>query len=425
MERVVVTGIGLVTPLGIGTEVTWQSALEGKSGIGPITLFDAKEYPTTFAGEVKGFDPSVYIPKKKHKEMCRFSMLAMAAAQLAMADSGAELSDADKEKCGTFFGVGLGGLEGLYNCSVLLHERGPSRISPYFIPAVIGNLAGGQIAMALGLRGPSYANTSACSSSAHALGEAAEWIRRGKTPIMLAGGSEATITGLGIGGFSAMFALSRRNGEPARASRPWDVDRDGFVCSEGAGALLLESLTHAKARGAKIYAELSGYGASCDAYHLTKPSPEGEGAQRAMRDALQDAQLDPDVIDYVNAHGTSTPHGDIEEAKAMMHVFGAHAKDADPKKRLWVSSTKSVMGHLLGGAGAVEGAISALAIHHGRVPPTMNLDKLDPACELDCVPNEARERKLSHVMSNSFGFGGTNVSLVFSDVDARSASGAR
>ncbi len=418
MERVVVTGIGLVTPVGTGTEATWQGTLEGKSGIGPITLFDASAYPTTFAGEVKGFDPVTYIPKKKHKEMCRFSMLAIAAAQLCMQDSGAELTDADREKCGTFFGVGLGGLEGLYNCSVLLHEKGPSRISPYFIPQVIANLAGGQVAMALGLRGPSYANTSACASSAHALGEAAEWIRRGRTPMMLAGGSEATITGLGIGGFSAMFALSRRNADPQKASRPWDVDRDGFVCSEGAGALLLESLSHARARGAKIYAELSGYGASCDAYHLTKPSPDGEGAQRAMRMALEDAKLAPEKIDYINAHGTSTPHGDIEEAKAMVAVFGEHALGKDVKNRLWVSSTKSVMGHLLGGAGAVEAALSALAIHHGRVPPTMNLDEQDPACLLDCVPNAARERKLTHVMSNSFGFGGTNATLVLSSPEA-------
>ncbi|MEO7109065.1 MAG: beta-ketoacyl-ACP synthase II [Polyangiaceae bacterium] len=417
MERVVITGIGLCTPVGIGTDATWRAVLEGQSGIAPITLFDASAYPTTFAGEVKGFDPLNYIPKKKHKEMCRFSMLAIAAAQLCMQDSAVELTEEDREKCGTFFGVGLGGLEGIYNCSVLLHEKGPSRISPYFIPQVIANLAGGQVAMALNLRGPSYANTSACASSAHAIGEATEWIRRGRTPIMLAGGSEATITGLGIGGFSAMFALSRRNSAPEKASRPWDVGRDGFVCGEGAGALLLESLTHAKARGAKIYAEVTGYGASCDAYHLTKPSPEGEGAQRAMRMALEDAHVAPSDIDYVNAHGTSTPHGDIEESKAMVHVFGDHALSKDAQKRLWVSSTKSVMGHLLGGAGAVEAALSVLAIHHRRVPPTMNLDEQDPACPLDCVPNSARERRLTHVMSNSFGFGGTNATLVLSSLE--------
>jgi 3-oxoacyl-[acyl-carrier-protein] synthase II len=409
-----VTGIGLVTPVGIGTEATWRGVLEGKSGIAPITLFDASQYPTTFAGEVKGFDPAAFIPKKKHKEMCRFSMLAIAAADLCMKDAAIELTDEDRDECGTFFGVGLGGLEGLYNCSVLLNEKGPSRISPYFIPQVIANLAGGQVAMAMNLRGPSYANTSACASSAHAVGEAAEWIRRGRTRMMLAGGAEATITGLGIGGFSAMFALSRRNAEPERASRPWDVGRDGFVCAEGAGALLLESYSHAKARGAKIYAEITGYGASCDAFHLTKPSPEGEGAQRAMRMALKDAKLDPSAIDYVNAHGTSTPHGDIEEAKAMVHVFGEHALSTEPQTRLWVSSTKSVMGHLLGGAGAVEAAISALAIHHRRVPPTMNLDEQDPECKLDCVPNAARERVIKHAMSNSFGFGGTNATLVMS-----------
>jgi 3-oxoacyl-[acyl-carrier-protein] synthase II len=283
-------------------------------------------------------------------------------------------------------------------------------VSPYFIPTVIANLGGGQVAMALNLRGPSYCNTSACASSAHSLGEAFEWIRRGRTALMLAGGAEATITGLGVGGFSAMFALSRRNDDPSRASRPWDKGRDGFVCAEGAGSLLLESLSHAKKRGAKIYAEVTGYGASCDAYHLTKPAPEGEGAQRAMRMALDDANIDPSDIDYVNAHGTSTPQGDIEEARAIVKIFGEHALS----KKLWVSSTKSVMGHMLGGAGGVEAALCALAIRDGRVPPTMHLEDQDPECPLDCVPNVGRERRLKHVMSNSFGFGGTNATLVLS-----------
>ncbi|MFO0757783.1 MAG: beta-ketoacyl-ACP synthase II [Byssovorax sp.] len=410
MERVVITGIGLVTPNGIGTEQTWRSVLAAESGIAPITLFDATTFTTRIAGEVKGFDPERWIPKKKLKEMGRFAHLSVAASHLCIDDAGITLTDEDRELCGTFIGVGIGGLEYLYQHSVTLHTKGPSKVSPYFIPTVIANLAAGQVAMALNLRGPSYCNTSACSSSAHSLGEAFEWIRRGRTPIMLTGGAEAAVIGLGIGGFGAMFALSRRNDDPTTASRPWDKGRDGFVCSEGAGSLLLESLSHAKARGARIYAEVTGYGASCDAYHITKPAPDGEGAQRAMKMALTDARLAPSDIDYINAHGTSTPQGDIEETRAILGTFGDHAAS----KKLWVSSTKSVMGHLLGGAGGVEAALSALALHHGQVPPTANLRDPDPECTLDYVPLEARERKLKHVMSNSFGFGGTNVSLVLS-----------
>jgi 3-oxoacyl-[acyl-carrier-protein] synthase II len=410
MQRVVITGIGLVTPNGIGTEETWRSVLAGESGIAPITLFDAAGFSTRIAGEVKGFDPERWMPKKKVKEMGRFAQLSVAASDLAMKDAAADLTDADRDMCGTFIGVGIGGLEFLYSHSVTLHTKGPSKLSPYLIPHVIANLAAGQVAMHLNLRGTSYCNTSACSSSAHSLGEAFEWIRRGRTAITLAGGAEAAVTGLGIGGFGAMFALSRRNDEPARASRPWDRGRDGFVCSEGAGSLLLESLPHAKKRGAKIYAEVTGYGASCDAYHITKPSPGGEGAYRAMRLALEDASLEPSDIDYVNAHGTSTPQGDIEESHAIVKMFGDHALS----KKLWVSSTKSVMGHLLGGAGAVEAALCALALRDGRVPPTANLEDQDPECPLDFVPIASRERKLRHVMTNSFGFGGTNVSLILS-----------
>ncbi|MBL9025285.1 MAG: beta-ketoacyl-ACP synthase II [Myxococcales bacterium] len=420
MERVVITGIGLVTPCGVGTQRTWANVVEGRSGIRTITLFDAAGYPTTIAGEVPDFSAEEFIPRKKLKEMGRFAHLAVAASKLAWTDAGftdeAGPGDELKEKCGTFLGVGLGGLEGIYQQAITLKEKGPSKISPYFIPAVIGNLAGGQAAMALGLKGPSYANTSACASSAHAVGEAFEYIRRGRTPMMLAGGAEATITGLGIAGFSAMFALSRRNAEPERASRPWDRGRDGFVCAEGAGVMVLESLTVAKKRGARIYAEITGYGASCDAYHLTKPAPDGEGAQRAMREALADARLAPAEIGYVNAHGTSTPQGDIEEARALLSVFGPHAVPGDGK--LWVSSTKSVMGHLLGGAGGVEAGLSALAIHHGVVPPTMNLDDQDPEAPLDFVPKTARHRDISHAMSNSFGFGGTNATLVLSKLRA-------
>jgi len=410
MERVVITGIGLVTPNGIGTAETWRAVLSGESGIGPITLFDVSQYGVRFGGEVKGFVAEQWVARKKLKEMGRFAHLSIAASKLCLDDAAIEFTDEDRDACGTFIGVGLGGLDNLYNHSLTLHEKGPSKVSPYFIPSVIANMGAGQVAMAFNLRGPSYCNTSACASSAHALGEAFEWIRRGRTHLMLAGGAESTITGLCMSGFTAMHALSKRNDDPARASRPWDQARDGFVVGEGAASLMLESLTHAKARGAKIYAEITGYGTTCDAYHLTKPAPEGEGAQRAMRMALKDAKLAPEDIDYINAHATSTPHGDIEEARAIMKVFGEHVKSPD----LWVSSTKSVTGHTLGAAGAVEGAFCALALHDGRVPPTVNLDNLDPQVPFDCVPNTARDRKIRHAVSNSFGFGGTNATLVFS-----------
>jgi 3-oxoacyl-[acyl-carrier-protein] synthase II len=410
MERVVITGIGLVTPNGIGTAETWRSIVGGESGIAPITLFDATEYSSRFAGEVKNFEPTQFIEKKKVKEMARFIQLSMAASKLAIQDGHLELSDEDREKAGCFIGVGLGGLEGIEAMGRKLLEKGPSKISPYFIPSVIANLAAGQVSIAYGLRGPSYCVTSACSSSAHAIGEAVEWIRRGRTDLMIAGGAESTITGLGVGGFCAMFALSRRNDDPARASRPFDKGRDGFVIAEGAGTLVLESLTRAKRRGATIYAEITGYGATSDAHHLTQPAPEGAGAQRAMKMALDDAKLAPTAVDYINAHGTSTPPGDIEESRAIEKVFGDHALS----KKLWVSSTKSMMGHLLGGAGAVEAALSALAIAKGVVPPTINLVDQDPECRLDYVPNTARERRIEHAMSNSFGFGGTNASLLLS-----------
>jgi 3-oxoacyl-[acyl-carrier-protein] synthase II len=410
MERVVITGIGLVTPNGIGTGESWKSIIQGQPGIAPITLFDATNYNSRIAGEVKNFDAVQFIEKKKIKEMARFVQLSMAASKLAVQDAHLELSDQDRETAGCFIGVGLGGLEGIEAMGRTLAEKGPSRISPYFIPSVIANLAAGQVSIALGLRGASYCVTSACSSSAHAIGEACEWIRRGRADLFLAGGSESTITGLGVGGFCAMFALSRRNDDPARASRPFDKGRDGFVIGEGAGTLVLESLTRAKKRGATIYAEITGYGATSDAHHLTQPAPEGAGAQRSMRMALADAKLDPSQIDYMNAHGTSTPQGDIQESRAIEKVFGDHALS----KKLWVSSTKSMMGHLLGGAGAVEAAICAMAIAKGIVPPTINLDDQDPECRLDYVPNVARERRIDHAMSNSFGFGGTNCSLLLS-----------
>jgi 3-oxoacyl-[acyl-carrier-protein] synthase II len=410
MERVVVTGIGLVTPVGIGTAESWRALLAGESGIGPITQFDCSAFRVRIGGEVKGWEPTRYIEKKKLKEMDRFTEFALGAASMAVADAKLELSDQERERAGCFVGVGLGGLATLEHTKETLMAKGPLKVSPYSIPGIIANLAAGQVSIAWGLKGPSYCTTSACSSGAHAIGEASEWIRRGKVDVMVAGGAEATITPVGISGFEAMFALSKRNDEPKRASRPFDKGRDGFVCGEGSGVLILESLTRAKKRGARIYAEITGYGASSDAHHLTQPAPNGEGAQRSMRMALADAKLAPEAIEYINAHGTSTPVGDVEESKAIASVFGAAATD----KKLWVSSTKSMMGHLLGAAGAVESAICALTIAEGRVAPTINLEDQDPQCPLDYVANTARERRVKHVMNNSFGFGGTNCTLVLS-----------
>jgi 3-oxoacyl-[acyl-carrier-protein] synthase II len=420
MERVVITGIGLVSPMGIGTTESWQGLLAGKSGVDMITLFDASQFRVRFAGEVKGWDPTRFVEKKKLKEMDRFTELAMGAARFALDDAKPELSDAEKDDAGCFVGVGLGGLMTLEKTKATLLEKGPGKISPYAIPGIIANLAAGQVSMAHGLRGPSFCTTSACSSGAHAIGEAAEWIRRGRALVMLAGGAEATVTPVGIGGFEAMLALSRRNDDPKKASRPFDKGRDGFVVGEGAGVLVLESLARAKKRGAKIYAELTGYGASSDANHLTQPAPHGEGAQRSMTMALKDAGVAPDDIDYINAHGTSTQVGDVAESEAILSVFGSHAlQSADTPagafgKKLWVSSTKSMMGHLLGAAGAVESAVCALVVAEGKIPPTINLIDQDERCPLDFVANTARERRVRHALNNSFGFGGTNCSLLFS-----------
>jgi 3-oxoacyl-[acyl-carrier-protein] synthase II len=412
MERVVITGIGLVTPLGIGTEASWKGLLEGESGAGPITHFDTEQFRCRIAAEVKNWDPVAagFIEKKKLKEMDRFTEFALGAAKLAVQDAGLELTEEERDRAGCFVGVGLGGLHTLERAKQTLMEKGPQRISPYSIPGIIANLAAGHITMAHGLRGPSFCTTSACSSGAHAIGEAAEWMRRGRTDVMVVGGAEATVTPVGIGSFEAMFALSRRNDDPKTASRPFDKDRDGFLCGEGAGILVLETATRAKKRGAKIYAEVTGYGASSDAHHLTAIAPGGAGAVRSMRMALDDAKLSPDAVDYVNAHGTSTPIGDIAESQAIATTFGAHALD----KKLWVSSTKSMIGHLLGAAGAVESAVCALALAHGRIPPTINLQNQDPECVLDYVANVARERRIKHALNNSFGFGGTNCSLVLS-----------
>ncbi|MEO8177462.1 MAG: beta-ketoacyl-ACP synthase II [Deltaproteobacteria bacterium] len=413
MERIVVTGLGLVTPVGIGTETSWQSVLAGKSGVRTITAFDSQKYSCKIAAEVSNFDGAEFMPRRKIKEMCRFTQFSMAATKMAIEDAGLELTEEERLRAGCFIGVGLGGLENLERVTLMLNEKGPDKVSPYFIPSIIGNLAAGQVAIEYGLHGPSYCHTSACASSAHAIGEAVEWLRRGRVDVMVCGGAEATITPIGIAGFSAMFALSRRNDEPERASRPFDAGRDGFICGEGAGTLILETATRARKRGARILCEVSGWGATTDGFHITKPAPNHLHAARAMRYALEDARVEPQQIDYVNAHGTSTLVGDVEESRALVDTFGAHALE----KRLWVSSTKSMTGHMLGAAGAVEAALCAKAIASGLVPPTINLDNPDPECVLDYVPHRARERTLKHVMSNSFGFGGTNVALVLSAYD--------
>jgi len=409
-ERVVVTGMGAVTPLGNDLGSSWASLVAGRSGAAPITLFDASSFAVRFACEVKSWDASRFVERKKLKEMDRFTEFAMAAAKMAVDDAALSLAEHEEERAGCFIGVGLGGLAALEAAAKTLFEKGPAKLSPYTIPRIIANLAAGQVSIAHRLRGPSYAVTSACATGAHAIGEAAEWIRRGRADVMVAGGAESTITPIGIGGFQAMHALSRRNDAPERASRPFDRARDGFVCGEGSGALVLESLTRARRRGARIYAELTGYGASSDAFHITGPASEGEGCQRAMRMALEDAGLAADAIDHLNAHATSTSIGDKAESDGILHVFGAHARDG----KLAVSATKSMTGHLLGAAGAVEAIFTVLAIHTGVIPPTLNVDEQDPECPLDVVPNVARARTVHHAMSNGFGFGGTNATLVFS-----------
>jgi 3-oxoacyl-[acyl-carrier-protein] synthase II len=404
---VVITGVGAVSPCGLDTQTTWRSIKEGKSGIGPIELFDASEHSVKFAGECKGFNAEDFVPKRDIRSMDRFIHLAMGAAAHTMKNCGLAEDDPIKLHTGTLIGVGIGGLGYIESMAKVLAAKGPSKISPYFIPGTISNLAPGQVSMKYGLKGVSYTNTSACSSGAHAIGEAFRTIARGELEACVAGGAEAAVTPLGVGGFAAMRALSKRNDAPEKASRPWDSGRDGFVIAEGAGLLFMEELEHAKKRGATIYAEIVGYGASADAYHLTQPAPEGEGAQRAMGYALKDAKLNPEQVDYINAHGTSTPVGDVLEIQAIRKVFGA-------AEQLWVSSTKSMTGHLLGAAGGLEAVFSVLALHEGVVPPTINLDNPDPeVAGIDLVPHESRPRALTHVLSNSFGFGGTNASLIF------------
>jgi len=402
--------MGAVTPVGNDVASSWSSLVAGRSGAAPITLFDTSQFAVRFACEVKGWEPTRFIERKKLKEMDRFTEFGLAAAKMAIEDASLSLTEREEERAGCFIGVGLGGLASLEAAAKTLNEKGPSKLSPYTIPRIIANLAAGQVSIAHRLRGPSFATTSACATGAHAIGEAAEWIRRGRADVMLAGGAEATISPIGIGGFQAMHALSRRNDAPERASRPFDRARDGFVCGEGSGVLVLESLTRARQRGARIYAEFTGYGASSDAFHLTGPAPEGEGCQRAMRMALEDAELTPESIDYLNAHATSTAIGDKAESDGILGVFGVHARE----RKLAVSATKSMTGHLLGAAGAVEAVFTVLAIHEGVIPPTINVEEQDPECPLDVVPNVSRARSVRHAMSNGFGFGGTNATLIFS-----------
>jgi len=410
-RRVVVTGVGLVTPVGIGIEETWQALLAGRSGIAPITRFDASRFSTRIAGEVKGFDPTRWMGAREARTTLAdpFIQYAIAAGAMAMSDSGLTIEDELCERAGCFVGSGMGGLGTIEATHKSFLEKGPRHgISPFFATQLIINLAAGHLAMKYNAKGPSYAQVSACSSGANAIGDAFRAIQRDDVDVMICGGTEAVVTPLGVGGFCAMRALSTRNEAPAEASRPFDLDRDGFLLAEGAGILVLEEMEHARGRGARCYAELSGYGANADAYHVTAPAPEGEGAQRCMRLALKDARLALSDIDYINAHGTSTKLNDATETLAIKRVFGEHAR------RLMVGSTKSMTGHLLGAAGGVEAAFCALALARGQVPPTINYTTPDPACDLDYVPNAARDARLRHAMSNSFGFGGTNACLVFS-----------
>lgn len=406
-RRVVITGVGLVTPLGIGVEQNWQALMEGRSGIGPVTRFDVADFPTRIAGEVKDFRPEDFIEKKEIKKMDLFIQYAVAAAHMAMEESRLPITPDNEDAVGVIVGVGIAGLSSIEEYHKLFLESRLKRVSPFFIPKLIANLAPGQISIRYGAKGVNYTPTSACSSGAHAIGEAFRLIRLGEQDAMIAGGAEAALTPLGLGGFIAMKAVSSRNDDPVKASRPFDRNRDGFVMAEGAGILILEELEHAKRRGAKIYAEMVGYGANADAYHMTAPSPEGEGAMRCIRLALRSGNIDPVEVDYINAHGTSTPYNDATETQAIKRVFGEQAG------RLAVSSTKSMTGHLLGAAGGVEGVFSALALHHQCMPPTINYEEPDPDCDLDYVPNAPRRAAIRVALSNSFGFGGTNACLAF------------
>jgi 3-oxoacyl-[acyl-carrier-protein] synthase II len=405
-RRVVVTGIGTVTALGNDAPSTFAGLCEGRSGVAPITGWDAKDHVTRFAAQVKGFDPASVVEAHEARKLDPFVLFAMAATAEALRDSGIDLAKEDRSRVGCVIGVGIGGLHDIEAQHRVMLERGPRRVNPFFIPKIMMNAAAGQVSILHGLQGPNYATASACASSAHAVGLAMKAIRWGEADVMVAGGSEATITPLGIAGFNALKALSTRNDDPARASRPFDRDRDGFVMGEGGGALLLEELERARRRGARIYAEVKGFGMTADAFHITAPAPEGEGARRSMLLALADAGVAPGDVQYVNAHGTSTPINDPLETAAVKGAFGEHAR------RLAISSSKSMIGHLLGGSGAVEAAITCLSVHRGIVHPTANLENPDPACDLDYVPGAAREMAVRNALSNSLGFGGHNASLL-------------
>jgi 3-oxoacyl-[acyl-carrier-protein] synthase II len=404
-HRVVVTGLGLVTPLGLNVEESWAGLIAGRSGAAPITKFDASKLQVRFACEVKGFDPLLYMDRKEAKRYDLFAQFALGAAQQAVTQAGLEDNFPDPERTGVVIGSGIGGMSIFEDqCSIYL-TKGPDRVSPFFIPMFIPDIAAGLVSIRYGVKGPNFCTVSACASSAHAIGESYKMIRHGVTDAMITGGSEAAITGLAIAGFQNMKALSTRNDDPAKASRPFDMDRDGFVLGDGGGMVVLESLDHAQARGARILGEVIGYGLSGDAYHITSPAPEGEGAQRAMRACLEDGSIDPAEVSYINAHGTSTSQGDIAETQAVKKVFG------DQAKKLIFGSTKSMTGHLLGAAGAAEFAVSCLITQCGIVPPTINQDTPDPECDLDSAPNKAVERDVKVALSNSFGFGGHNVTL--------------
>lgn len=406
-RRVVITGVGMVSPIGLGNAENWNSLVEGKSGIGKITRFDTTDYTTQIAGEVKGFDPAAFIAKKDIKKMDLFIHYAIAASDFAVQDSGLKVDSTNATRVGVYIGSGIGGFGVIEATHSALLEGGPRKISPFFIPAAIVNLASGWVSIRTGAKGPNSATCTACTTGAHAIGDAFKIIARGDADAMICGGSEGCITPLGIGGFCAMRALSTRNDEPEKASRPFDRERDGFVMGEGAGVLILEALEHAQARNAKIYAEMAGYGMSGDAFHITAPSEDADGAIRVMQLAIKDAGIRPEDVDYINAHGTSTPFNDKAETMAIKKVFGPHAM------KLAVSSTKSMTGHLLGAAGGLEGAIMALAIQNQVAPPTINLDNPDEGCDLDYVPHKSRPMPIRYALSNSFGFGGTNGAILF------------
>ena len=410
-RRIVVTGLGLVTPLGTGVDKTWAALCAGQSGIGRITKFDPAAYDAQIAGEVRDFDPAQFIEKKEIKKMDTFIHYAVGAAQLAVDDAGLKVAPEEATKVGVYIGSGIGGLGSIEHYHEVLKEKGPGRVSPFFIPMTIINLASGQVAIRIGAKGPNSCAVTACATGNHCIGDAFRLIQHGNADVMVAGGAEAAITPLGVAGFAAAKALSFRNDEPARASRPFDKDRDGFVLGEGAGVVVLEELEHARRRGARIYAELIGYGMNSDAYHITAPPEEGEGAVRCMELALKDAGIAKDQIGYINAHGTSTM-ADAIETRAIKQVFGEQAY------KIPVSSTKSMTGHLLGAAGGIEAVFSILALHHGLLPPTINLDNPDPACDLDYVPNTARAVPIKTALSNSFGFGGVNACLIFRRLEA-------